>query len=131
MTEKNLKLRSKQATVFADSSRKSGVDHWFKQRLTAVALLFLVVWAIFSLVSTYNYSLAEKIEWFKSPINAVFAIFFIIVSYFHANLGLQTIIEDYIHAKWAKFSLLIITKLLFLALAIATIFAISYINFKV
>lgn len=128
MVKQNLK--SPKAKVFADSSRKTGVDHWFKQRLTAILMLFLVLWVLYTIVTVKDYTVLERIEWFKNPLNAIFLTIFIVVSYLHAFLGLQVVIEDYVHKNFAKFFLIISIKLVFFVLSVATVFAIFHLNLK-
>jgi succinate dehydrogenase / fumarate reductase membrane anchor subunit len=126
MVKQNLK--SSKAKVFSDSSRRTGAVHWFKQRLTAILMLFLVLWVICVIVITKDYDVSQKIQWFKNPLNAIFLAIFILVSYFHAFLGLQVVIEDYVHKNFPKFFLIISIKLVFFILSVATVFAILHLN---
>ncbi len=107
----------------------AGVHHWMAQRITALALIPLVVWLVYSIVDLKGASYAEFMAWTASPINAVLMIFFVIASFYHGVLGAQVVVEDYIKCKCLKMTKLIAHKLFFTALAIATIFSILKIAF--
>lgn len=101
-----------------------GADHWMKQRITAIANIPLVIWFVFSVVSLKGASHAEFTAWLAEPLNAIFAILFIVSTVYHGVLGSQVVVEDYIHKEWFKVLKLISTKLFFFALAVACIFSI-------
>lgn len=93
-------------------SAKSGVHHWIAQRLTAIALIPLSLWFIFSLLRMMDMSHQSTIAWLSSsPMVAIFMLLFIIALFYHAQLGLQVVIEDYIHCKVFKLISLITLKL--------------------
>lgn len=92
-------------------SAKDGLHHWWAQRLTAIALIPLSLWFIYSLVCTTSgadYSAA--ISWLSQPMNAVLILLFLFSLYYHAALGLQVVIEDYIDSEWQKIACLILVK---------------------
>lgn len=101
-----------------------GVDHWMKQRITAIANIPLVLWLVFSIVSLKGASHAEFTSWLAEPINAILMILFILSTFYHAKLGSQVVTEDYIHSEGFKFFKLIGQKLFFFGLAVACIFSI-------
>lgn len=105
-------------------SAKEGAEHWMSQRITAIANIPLVIWFVFSVVSLRGANHAEFTSWLAEPVNAVLAILFIISTFYHAVLGSQVVVEDYIHSEWFKTLKLIGTKLFFFGLAIACIFSI-------
>lgn len=105
-------------------SAKSGVDHWIAQRVTAVGNLFLGLWFIVSLVSNRGMSYTEALLWLSEPLNAVLLILLVISAFYHAVLGSQVIIEDYIHNEAFKIFKLLGQRLLFFGLAVAAIFSI-------
>jgi succinate dehydrogenase / fumarate reductase membrane anchor subunit len=94
------------------------------QRITALALVPLTVWLVYSIVSLRGVPHGEFITWMQNPLNAVLLIFFTIAGFYHAALGIQVIIEDYIRCKCAKMALIIGQNLFFLGGAIACIYAI-------
>jgi succinate dehydrogenase / fumarate reductase membrane anchor subunit len=97
-------------------SAKEGVHHWWAQRLTAIALVPLSLWFIYSLVAVTGAEYTVVIAWLGQPINAVLMLLFLFSLYYHAALGVQVVIEDYIDSEWQKIACLILVKfLVFLA----------------
>jgi succinate dehydrogenase / fumarate reductase membrane anchor subunit len=92
-------------------SAKSGTHHWIAHRLTAIALVPLSIWFVFSLVCITELNHQAAIEWIQSPLVAVFLLLFIIALFHHAQLGIQVVIEDYIDCKVMKITGLIFLKL--------------------
>ncbi len=82
-------------------SANDGVEHFWVQRLTALALIPITLWFCFSVASLPNADYAAVAAWLSSPFNAAMMIITVIISFHHAQLGLQVIIEDYVscHAK--------------------------------
>ena len=78
-------------------SAKSGVHHWYAQRASAVLLLFLVGWLIVSMFLLAGADYMQVRAFLKSPVNAAFMILLLISLFYHAMLGLQVVIEDYVH----------------------------------
>ncbi len=103
-------------------SARSGTHHWIAQRLTAVALIPLSLWFVFSLVCMAELNYQAAIEWIQSPLSAVFLLLFIIAMFHHAQLGMQIVIEDYIDCKVMKITGLVLLKFVsfFAGLAAAT-----------
>lgn len=105
-------------------SAHSGVHHWMHQRITALALIPLTVWLVWSMLALRGVPHGEFITWLQNPLNAIVLIFFVIAGFYHAALGCQVIVEDYIHCKCAKLASLIGLNLFFLGGAIACLYAI-------
>lgn len=101
-----------------------GPEHWIKQRVSAIALIPLVVWFVMSIVSLYGADHETFTAWLAQPLNAVLSILFILASFTHAVLGTQVVVEDYIHCEWYKMFKLIGMKLFYFALGVASIFSI-------
>ena len=101
-----------------------GLDHWMKQRITAIANIPLVIWFVYSIVDLKGSSYSDFIGWLEQPINAVLMILFIISTFYHGVLGSQVIVEDYVHCECMKTIKLIAMKLFFFAMAVACIFSI-------
>jgi len=80
----------------------TGVTHWWKQRVTAAALIPLALWLVTSLVALGAGSYEDFIVWLRSPLVAVLMILFLIALFQHLALGLQVVIEDYVHAAGMK-----------------------------
>ncbi len=105
-------------------SAKSGTAHWWMQRVTAVVLIPLS----FGLINFLGLSLTapyqQTIAWLTSPLNTVCIVAWIIAVFYHAALGLQVVIEDYVAAEGYKIILIWAVNLAFLFLAIAALLAV-------
>jgi succinate dehydrogenase / fumarate reductase, membrane anchor subunit len=110
-------------------SAKDGTSHWTMQRITAVALLFLVPWFVYFAVSLLGADFYSVRSAIAKPLNATLLLSFVIAMFWHARLGLQVVIEDYIHG-WQEVTLQLITKLVYAVSAIAAIVAIGRIVFS-
>ena len=89
-----------------------GTSHWKFQRISAIAMIPLVIWFTSSLMLTLMEGYEQSIEWLQSPINATGLILLFGTLYFHAASGLQVVIEDYVHHEGLKTVSLILIKLL-------------------
>ena len=101
MSASNNRLRTPLKTARGLGSAKDGTHHFVLQRITAVALIFLslyVVWLILSLVGSDYATVRASVA---HPCNAVLLVAFIVATFWHAKLGLQVIIEDYVHTPWS------------------------------
>ena len=110
-------------------SAKGGTHHWWMQRLTAVALVPLTVWFILSLITLSGADHETAAAWLASPLPAVLMILLIIATFHHLQLGLQVIIEDYVHGEGMKLACIIGVKLVSFALAVAAGFAVLKVAF--
>lgn len=93
-------------------SAKEGVHHWWAQRLTAIALVPLSLWFIYSLVAISGADYNAAVSWLSQSLNAVLMLLFLFSLYYHAALGVQVVIEDYIDSEWQKIACLILVKFL-------------------
>lgn len=112
-------------------SAHHGVDHWMKQKITALANLPLIIWLIVSMIGLQGATYLEFTTWLAHPINAILMILLIISVCFHAKLGAQVITEDYVSCKALRLAKLIGQKLFFFAIAVACIFSVLKIAFTV
>ncbi len=78
-------------------SAKEGAHHWWRQRVTAFGNLFLVLWLIVSLLILPDISFETVSSWLRSPLAAVPMALIVINTFWHMKMGLQVVIEDYIH----------------------------------
>ena len=108
-------------------SAKSGLDHWWHQRLTALALIPLTVWFAVSLIVIASGTYQQATDWIKDPIVAGLMILMLAAGYYHLKLGMQVIIEDYIHSEWLKITSLVVMTFWCVALALASIMAVVWI----
>ena len=103
---------------------RAGVGHWTHQRLTAISNLLLVLWFVFSAVALAGADYAEVRAWLASPLSASLMILLVISTFYHARLGVQVVIEDYVHHEGAKLASLAALTLIVVALAVACIVAV-------
>ena len=104
-------------------SSNDGLGHWWKQRLTSVALVPLVLWFVVSMIALAGQDRAHVLNWLHSPLHAVVFSLFLIVSLYHANLGLRKIYEDYVQVRWLQLSSRIATDFAAVLLGFAGVFA--------
>jgi succinate dehydrogenase / fumarate reductase membrane anchor subunit len=119
MKTKTPSLRSPLARVRSLGSAGRGTEHWWLQRLTAIALIPL---SLFVIVTFYMYVVEGTYDgavyWLRSPFAATFVILFLAVGFHHAASGLQVVIEDYVHCECAKLTSLIVVKFLAVVFAL-------------
>ena len=122
MTAKDLQHPIKRARGLG--SAQSGVGHWWTQRVTATALVVLGLWFLVTVLRVAHTDYATARTVVSKPWNAVLLIAFAITMFWHAALGLQVVIEDYVHTRWKEISLLVLVKFLAVLGALASVLAI-------
>jgi succinate dehydrogenase / fumarate reductase membrane anchor subunit len=108
MSAKDLQHPWKRARGLGSS--QSGVGHWWTQRVTAAALVLLGLWFVATVLGLVHADFATASATVAKPWNAVLLIAFVITAFWHAVLGLQVVIEDYVHTRWKEVSLLVLIK---------------------
>jgi succinate dehydrogenase / fumarate reductase membrane anchor subunit len=116
--------RSPLAKVRGLGSAKCGTFHWWIQRVTAVALIPLSFWLINFLGLSLTAPYQQTVAWLASPVNIVCIVAWIMAVFYHAALGLQVVIEDYVAAEGPKIISIWVANLAFLFLAIAALLAV-------
>ena len=91
-------------------SAHGGVTHFWRERVTAAALIPLSVWFVTSVLRLIGRSEAEVAGFFQRPWNAVFMGLFVLVTCIHMSLGLQVVIDDYVHRPGRKIALLLLNR---------------------
>jgi succinate dehydrogenase / fumarate reductase membrane anchor subunit len=124
-----MSLRSPLGRARGLGSAKEGVAHWWAQRVTAVALVPLALWFVASLASHAGADHAAAVAWVGQPFVAVVLVLLIAATFHHAQLGMQVVIEDYVHTEWARLALVLLVKFAAVALAIACVFAVLKVAF--
>lgn len=117
-------LQSDLKRVRGLGSAKAGVGHWWAQRVTALALIPLTLWFVASILGLVGASHAAVVDWIASPVPAVLLVLLIAATFHHAQLGLQVVIEDYVHHEAAKVALILVVKGAAIVLALAALFSV-------
>ena len=125
-----MQMRSHLGRVRGLGSSNNGVQHWWMQRLSGIALVPLSLWFVFSVIGLLiNADLATVTNWVGQHYNPVLLILFVICMFHHAQLGLQVVIEDYTRSEFTKVTLLVTVKLTALLLSACSIFAVIRLTF--
>ena len=118
------RLRSPVGRAIGLGSAKEGVEHWWLQRVTAVALVPLTLWFVIAVVRLSSGDIDTVRDWVGRPLPAILLVLLLIATFWHASLGVQVVIEDYVHTDLAKLGLLIVMRLACFALAVAGVIAV-------
>ncbi len=105
-------------------SAKDGVHHFIVQRITAIALLFLSVYFIALLVGLAGADHASARAAVAQPYNAILLIAFLIATFWHGQLGMQVVIEDWVHTPWLAMTCQLVVRLVCVLAALASVFAV-------
>jgi succinate dehydrogenase / fumarate reductase membrane anchor subunit len=119
-----MSLRTPLGRVLGRGAAGAGVSHWWVQRVTAVALVPLTGWFSISLLMHSLQSYEEMRGWLGQPYVAVLTILLVTTLALHSKLGVEVVVEDYVHGKGAKTALLLLSTFVHVAAAVASVFAI-------
>lgn len=119
-----MQYRSPLARARGLGSAKTGTAHWWLQRVTAAALIPLTLWLLLLMELSFHAPYQQTVQWLASPWNSVCIIAWIIAAFYHAAIGLQVVIEDYVSSEGLKIISVWMVKLLFLFLGLAAVTAI-------
>ncbi len=127
-----MRIQTPLARVRHLGSAKEGVEHWWMQRLTAILLVPLSLWFVGSLWSIVigGASYAAYVDWLSGPVAAILMLLFLGATFYHLKLGLQVVIEDYIHNEFMKIAALITVTLGCLLLGIASVYSVIVIALR-
>ena len=117
-------LRDPIARVRGLGSAKSGTHHWIVQRLTAIGLLPLSLWFLWSVLGIVGGEYADARSFVAQPWNAGFLAAFVILLFYHAKLGIQVVVEDYVHTKPMEVLLHVVNIFVCLLAALFSVLAI-------
>lgn len=119
-----MSLRSPLGRVLGHGVAKSGVHHWWMQRLTAIALLPLTLWLLCALISLPLADHAAVTQWIGSGLHPLWLVMTVAIMAWHSSLGVQVVIEDYVHGAGLRTFSLIATNFAHLVVAAVAIFAV-------
>ena len=125
-----MSLRDPLATARGLGSARNGTGHWWLQRVSSVALLLLtpwLCWLVVSLVGADQFTVRNTLG---APLNATLMLAFVLSMFWHAQQGMQVVIEDYVHG-WLELALQVIVKFAYAFGALASALALGRIVFSV
>lgn len=125
----NRNLRSPLGRVRGLGSAKEGVSHWWAQRVTSVALVPLVLWFVVSLIGLIGADHGAFTSWVRQPLNAVLMTALLLAGFHHLQLGLQVVIEDYVHNEGARIAAILAVKFAVVLFGLGGIFSVLKIAF--
>ncbi len=131
MTVHPSNMRTPLGRVRGYGSAKSGTDDFIRQRLTAIANIPLTIGAILIVMSLIGRNHAAVIQILGSTPVAIVMLLFIISAFYHMRIGMQVIIEDYVHGERAKYALLILNAFYAFVAGFAAVYAILKLSFGV
>lgn len=123
------RMRSPLSRAMGLGSAKEGVEQWWMARVSAVALIPLTSWFVASIIAHTDSDYVTFIVWLRMPLVSILMVLLLIALFYHTALGLQVVIEDYVHSG-AKFGALIAVRLGCVALAVTGILATMRIAFS-
>lgn len=127
-------FQSDMARAKGVGSAHEGIDHWYAQRVSAVGLIPLSLWFVYSLAMRFDLEYVALLQWLSEPMTMTLAILFIALMFYHAYLGLQVVVEDYVHSRVLRHTMLILLQLGLLFLGVLTvvyIFQIAMLGFQI
>ena len=124
-------MRTPRARVKGWGSAKAGTGHFISQRMSAIALAVLAPFFLVTFAGALGLPWAEAAGVYRSPFNAIVAALFLAAAFYHLSLGLQVVIEDYVHSPGLRTGSLIAVKLGAAILGFASVFAVAMLAFSV
>jgi succinate dehydrogenase / fumarate reductase membrane anchor subunit len=106
-----MNLRTPLSRARGHGAAKEGLGHWIGQRVTAVALVPLSIWFIVSVISLAGSHYEQFQAWLSVPGNTALMLLLLFCTFHHAQLGVQTVIEDYIHGRGARVAAIYLVKM--------------------
>ena len=119
-----MSLRSPLGRVLGLGTAKDGTSHFWGQRVSGVALVLLGLWFAWSVATMSGFSHAESVAFIGQPVNALLLLMLSVTMAYHSYLGVQVVIEDYVHGHGLKIASLLLSRFAHLILAAAAVFAI-------
>jgi succinate dehydrogenase / fumarate reductase membrane anchor subunit len=119
-----MSLRSPLGKVLGNGSAKEGSHHWWVQRVSSVGLLLLAPWFLLSLIALGDLSYVNVLAWIAAPLNTVLLSLLVVTLCYHAQLGLQVVVEDYVAHKGIHLVTMLIINFVLLGLSVLGVFSV-------
>lgn len=119
-----MSLRSPLGQVLGLGTAKDGTSHWWGQRVSGLALAVLGLWFAWALATMSGFGQAEAVSFIGQPVNALLLLLLSVTMAYHSYLGVQVVIEDYVHSHGLRIASLLLSRYAHIVLAVAAVFAI-------
>lgn len=119
-----MSLRSPLGRVLGLGTAKNGTAHWWGQRVSGVALALLGLWFVIALAGMPGYAYADAVAFISAPPNAVLLMLLTVTMAYHSFLGVQVVVEDYVHAHGLKIAALVASRFAHILFAVVGLFAV-------
>ena len=124
-----MSLMSPLNRVLGLGQAKGAAEHWWLQRVTAVALLPLGLWLAYEILTLQSFEYASVVAWVREPATSILLILLVVAVGYHSALGVQVVVEDYVTGKGLRAATLMASTLAHVGLTIAAAFAVLKIAF--
>lgn len=122
-------LRTPLRRVLGLGAAHDGTSHWWAERMTAAALVPLGLWFAVSLLRLDDLDYAAVHAWAGASLNTVLLVLFVAITFYHSQLGVRVVIEDYVHGRALKLVSLVLVDFLHLLLGVASVVAVLRVSF--
>ncbi len=119
-----MSLRTPLGRVLGLGTAREGTEHWWAQRVSAVALLLLGAWFVIAIVVLDSLDHAAAVAFVRAPWNSVLLTLLSVMLAYHSYLGVQVVVEDYVHAPGIKVVSLMLSKFAHIFVAVAAVYAV-------
>lgn len=119
-----MSLQSPLGKVLGNGAAKEGAGHWWAQRVSAVGLVLLAPWFVLSLIALGDLSYVNIVGWIASPVNTVLLSLLVLTVSYHAQLGLQVVVEDYVAHKGIRMLTMLVINFTLLVLGVLGVFSV-------
>lgn len=119
-----MSLRTPLGNVLGLGSAKDGTGHFWGQRLSGIALLFVGSWFVYSVLTMPGFDHADALMFIAEPLNGVLLLLLVVTMAYHSTLGIQVVVEDYVHGHGLKLMTLIVSRFAHIFFAVAAVYAI-------
>ncbi len=129
MTQQTNSFQTDTAKVKGLGSSKSGFGHWWMQRMSAILLIPCGLYVLFGLAGAEILNAQEVVNWLSQPVNAAVTLLFALAGSYHGALGIQVVVEDYVHNHAVNLTLRYLTQIMMIVMMMTSIFALATILF--
>ena len=124
-----MRMETPLSRVRGHGSARSGAHHWWLERLTSIATLVLFVWLIVSVLRLPSLDHKAVTSWLSDPLAAVPMLLLIVATFWHLKLGLQVVLEDYVHEEGMKLFSIVLLNFFVIAGGALALFSVLKIAF--